>query len=282
MANTTQKYYQQPGPATDLRERRELLSGLPDAIPELVAALQKLVIHIFWAKRYGLELTPDREAEVQIRPVYRKLARILELDPRPLTEPRAPAQRLVGNCRDFSVTLAAMLKAQGVPARARCGFGTYFTPGKHEDHWVVEYWHATEARWVMVDGQLDELQRESLHIDFDTLDMPPGKFVLAGAAWQMARRGEVDPDLFGIFEWHGMDFIRGNVLRDLAALNRVEVLPWDFWGWLEKPLAERPPDELERIDRAAALTLGGDDCIEDVQAFYRQYPDLHPPDQWFA
>lgn len=281
MANTIHEYYRQPGPATDPRERGDLLAGLPKAIPDLVAVLQKLMIHVFWAQRYGLELAPERETEVQIRPVHRKLARILELDPRPLTEPRDPSKRLVGNCRDFSVTLAAMLKAQGVPARARCGFATYFTPGRFEDHWVVEYWHAGEARWVMVDGQLDELQRAALGIDFDPLDMPPGRFVLAGAAWQMARRGEADPDLFGIFEWHGMDFIRGNVLRDLAALNRVEVLPWDFWGWLNQPLAEPPPGELERIDQVAALTLGGDDCFAEVQAFYQQNSEIHPPAEWF-
>jgi hypothetical protein len=45
------------------------------------------------------------------------------------------AKRLVGNCRDFSTMLCAMLRHQGVPARARCGFGAYFLPNHYEDHW---------------------------------------------------------------------------------------------------------------------------------------------------
>jgi hypothetical protein len=34
------------------------------------------------------------------------------------------------------VLAAAMLRAQGTPARARCGFGGYFGSGAFEDHWV--------------------------------------------------------------------------------------------------------------------------------------------------
>ena len=74
--------------------------------------------------------------------------------------PRPLDRRLVGNCRRFSVLLVAMLRHQGVPARARCGFGAYFLPNHFEDHWVVEYWNQEGGRWVFVDAQLDELQRE--------------------------------------------------------------------------------------------------------------------------
>jgi hypothetical protein len=31
----------------------------------------------------------------------------------------------------------ALLRAAGVPARARCGFGAYFRPGWLEDHWIA-------------------------------------------------------------------------------------------------------------------------------------------------
>ena len=29
---------------------------------------------------------------------------------------------------------------------------------------------------------------------------------------------------------HGLWFIAGNVIRDVAALNNREMLPWDVWG----------------------------------------------------
>lgn len=86
------------------------------------------MIHIFWAEQYGIQLPEQRKGEVQLRSVASKLERIAELDPRPLDQARPPDKRLVGNCRDFSVLLTAMLQHQGVPARARCGFGRYFLP----------------------------------------------------------------------------------------------------------------------------------------------------------
>jgi hypothetical protein len=197
-------YYASPGLTTDPKEYVSLFEGLPIAIPELVRLVQGLLIHIFWAERYGVTLSEERKQEVNIRSVSQKLKRIQALDEAPLTAERPLEKKLVGNCRDFSTLLCAMLRHQGVPARARCGFATYFLPDHYEDHWVCEYWKVDEQRWLMVDAQLDPLQREALEIEFDPLDMPPGQFVTGGRAWQMCRAGEADPDRFGIFDWHGI------------------------------------------------------------------------------
>ena len=78
---------------------------------------------------------------------------------------------MIGICRDFSVAAAALCRDAGIPASARCGFATYFEPGKYIDHWVMEYWTEVEQRWVMVDPQQDELQRRTLRISFDPLDV---------------------------------------------------------------------------------------------------------------
>lgn len=217
---------------------------------------------------------------MQLRPVAPKLARLLELDPRPLNDSRPLERRLVCNCRDFSVLMAAFLRARGLPARSRCGFGTYFTPGHYEDHWMVEVWDATAERWRQVDAQLDAVQREALKIDFDPLDMPAGKFVLAGEAWRMCRAGEADPDTFGIFQWHGWDFIRGNVFRDLLALNKIEVLPWDFWGLLNTPFAECSPGQQALVDEAARISAAGDTAA--CRRFYAQNEGFHAPQEWLA
>ena len=96
------------------------------------------------------------------------LARITEFDSQPLTIARPLDRKFVGNCRDHSTLLCSILRQQGVPARARCGFGAYFMPNHYEDHWVCEYWNAAQQRWILVDAQLDQLQREALNIPFDT------------------------------------------------------------------------------------------------------------------
>ncbi len=271
-------FFSRPGPLTGLDEYREQLRVLPGELPALVDALQHLLVHIFWAERYGLKLDETRRSEVEIRPVAAKLKRLLELDARPLNEPRPPEQRLVSNCRDYSLLLSAILRARGKPARARCGFGTYFLPDHYEDHWMVEVWDASAQRWRQVDSQLDALQCEALQIDFDPLDMPNGKFVLAGDAWQMCRAGQADPDHFGIFEWHGWDFIRGNVFRDLLALNKIELLPWDNWGLLETPFTACTPEQQALVDEAAHITATGD--APAGWKFYREYQDFQAPGEW--
>jgi hypothetical protein len=78
----------------------------------------------------------------------------------------------------------------------------------------------------------------------------------AGEAWQRCRRGEEDGDTFGIFDMWGPWFIAGNVARDLAALNKVEMLPWDGWGPLAGPGRGTAPGDL--VDDVAALTVSGD------------------------
>jgi hypothetical protein len=282
---TILSYYTSTGPMTGTGAYALLLSALPDEIHDLTRTLQGLALHIFWAERYGVNLPDERKAEVQLRPVIAKINRLLALDSRPLTQPRDPELRLVCNCRDFSLLLAAVLKEKGVPARARCGFGTYFLPGHFEDHWMTEYWQDDAdlpggGRWVQVDAQLDDLQKDVLNISFDTLDMPPGQFVLAGEAWQMCRAGKANPDDFGIFEWHGWDFIKGNVLRDFLALNNIEVLPWDSWGLTEAAVEDFTEEQFALMDRIAALTLAGNECFDEMRLLYESNPIFHIPADW--
>jgi hypothetical protein len=284
MSESVFAYYASPGPMTDPQAYVSLFDGLPAEIPTLVEVVQGLLVHIFWAERYGLQLPEERkEHEVSLRGVAQKLKRIQELAASPLTVARPLEKKLVGNCRDFSVMLCAMLRHQGVPARARCGFGTYFLDPAYPyvDHWVCEYWKADEGRWVMVDAQLDALQREALGITFDPLDMPPGQFVTGGQGWQMCRAGQADPREFGIFEWYGLWFVRGDLLRDFLALNKVEILPWDGgWGYLEHTEdleAAMPEHVMAVMDRIAALTLAGDGAFAEIRATYESDPGFHVP-----
>ena len=84
-------YYAQPGVMTDPRGWANQLAALPRELPELVRTLQTLYVHIFWLKAYGLEISEERKnAEVNLRPVHRRLERMLELDPAPLSQPRSP------------------------------------------------------------------------------------------------------------------------------------------------------------------------------------------------
>jgi hypothetical protein len=209
-------------------------------------------VHEHLTGAYGVTLSDADRATVHIRPVPQLLERILTVSPAPLSTPRPPEQRVAVNCRHFTVMLVAALRARGVPARARCGFGVYFSPGFFEDHWVCEYW--TGDRWRLVDGQLDATQQAMLPIDFDVTDVPRDRFLVAGDAWTRYRRGEASADSFGslVTKETGAWWIAGNLMRDAAALMKVELLPWDTWDAM--PLPDSPVDN-ELFDRLAAATL---------------------------
>lgn len=278
--STLLDYYARPGLMTDPHELAPLLNGLPRDIPSLVQVVQGLLVHVFWAERYGLALSEERKGEVQMRTLPQKLRRLRELDDHPLSMARPLEKRLVGNCRDFTVLLCALLQYQGVPARGRCGFGVYFLPGHYEDHWVCEYWEAELQRWVLVDAQLDAFQREAMHIPFDPLDVPRDQFITGGKAWQMCRSGQEDSDRFGIFEWHGLYFVRGDLIRDFLALNKIEILPWDDWGLMAGPEQTLTAGDAAILDRMAALTLAGNEAFDEMRALYDNDPRLHMASDW--
>ena len=245
--------------------RADLFKDLPRGPQALASVVQGLLMHEHVSPAYGLELSADQHAQAHVRSVEGMLEGIANHDPRPLTTARAPGERHVGVCRHFTLMHVAMLRDQGVPARARCGFGAYFEKGMFVDHWVTEYWNDLEDRWVLVDSQLDHRQCELFGISFDPLDVPRDQFLVAGDAWARCRWAKADPQTFGILDMHGLWFIASNVIRDVAALNNREMLPWDTWGGMTMNDAEL---DLAFIDRLAAMTLEPDTHLDELSEAY--------------
>jgi len=200
-----------------------------------------------------------------MRAVEKMLDRIAQ-DGRPLPQARPPGERVVGVCRHFSLLHVAMLRRHGVAARARCGFGAYFQKGKFLDHWVTEYWNEAEKRWVLVDAQLDQRQRELFGVTFDPLDVPRDQFLVAGDAWRLCRAGKADPQAFGVLDMFGLWFIASNVIRDVAALNSHEMLPWDVWGAMTQKDEEV---DLPFIDRLAEFSHAPDRHFGELRVAYK-------------
>lgn len=273
---TARKFYARTAPMSDPGEHRPQLADLTGDVSELCRVIQGVMLHRNWAQAYGWKLPEDRMADAQARTLRATLDRIFVLDPRPLVDARDPEKRFAGTCRDFALMLCAMLRVRGIPARARCGFGRYFLAGHFEDHWVCEHWDAATERWLLTDSQIDPLQHEKLELAFDPLDVPRDQFVVAGEAWQLCRSGREDPMKFGIFDMHGLGFVLGNVLRDLASLNQVEVLPWDDFGLMRsvKPGQEPSSAQLKLLDRVAELTTDPDARWSELLSIYAEESSL--------
>ncbi|HZT66576.1 MAG TPA: transglutaminase-like domain-containing protein [Acidimicrobiales bacterium] len=270
-------FYRAPGIMTDLAGCPAVaFGGLPGDPVELCRVVQGLLVHEMWASSYGLDLSDERRQQVRIRPAAAMVQAILGMDPRPLSEPRPADRRLVGNCRHFATLSTALLRRAGIPARARCGFAGYFEPGKMVDHWVTEY--RTRDGWVRIDAQIDEVQQRALGLVFDPSDLPADVYLPAGEAWTRCRSGQDSPDRYGIFDMWGLWFVSSNLIRDLAALNKMELLPWDSWG----PMTFRQdpgPQGATLLDRVASK-IDTDDLTQ-IRGIYQSEECLAVPDTVF-
>lgn len=273
---TPTDFYSEPT-QTILKERFAAeLDELTDVrqVAELVAQL--VVYDMVTTEFYGLSLTDERAEEIHLRSVEEMIERLDEAAPVGL-HGREPKHRLVGRCHHYTRLAVELLRATGVPARARCGFGAYFNPPRFEDHWICEYWDA--GRWRLMDAQFDDEWQRRLNLPFDAIDVPRDQFLVAADAWQACRSGRVDAELFGIsfVSLAGLWYVAGNLVRDAAALNRAQMLPWDFWG--AQPESDRPltDEELAFFDRLADLTHDPDSAFDDLRRAYENDDRLTVP-----
>jgi hypothetical protein len=221
---------------------------------QLATLVRGLIIHRLEGERFGYAIPEERLCEDAESRYMTELLRIArERSDAPLTQVRAPEERFVGTCRDFSLLLCSLLRATGTPARIRGGFATYFVKDFHEDHWVTEY-RLGDGSWRLVDPQV---LHASYDVPFDPLDVPRDQFLVAADCWRMCRAGQADPSTFGFASVEGlagMWLVRARLLQDLAALNGIELLPWD--GWAPEILDDQAltEDDIALVDTIAAAS----------------------------
>lgn len=275
-------YYAEQGPVTDPGGSSGRLADLPADVASLRRAALGLVLHYRDEDPALHGIPEERLSEVDSRYTAKMLGRLFELDGRPLTEERTPERRLLGCCRDFTVLFVTMARHKGIPARARVGFATYFVEGFNVDHEVAEVWDAGEGRWRLVDPMLgDGFTDGTDGAALDPLDVPRDRFLVGGLAWRMCREGEADPETFlvdpglEVEQTRGWSYLRHNLVHDLAALNKAEMVLWDYWGLMER----EPPsaEDLALLDRVAEVILSGDGSSREARSLYEGEPGLRVP-----
>jgi Transglutaminase-like superfamily len=269
-----QTYYAVQSRFTDPGRQADLLDDLPRDVAGLCRVVQGLVVHYRMGHLFDLEIPEERLPEIDTRYAEPMFARIVELEDGSLAEERPPEKRLVGCCRDFTVLFVAMARHLGIPARARVGFADYFVSGFNVDHEVAEVWDAGERRWRLVDSEIDG---PPIGARFDPTDVPRGRFIVGGLAWQMCRDGRADPETFlvdpelEIEDTRGWSYLLHNLIHDLAALNKTEMILWDEWGLIGKGPSEV---DLALLDRVATLTLAAGETFPEVRSIYETTPGL--------
>ena len=276
-------YYKHHGAMTATGEHAAELAALPPDLAALCEFVQGVLIHRDMAPfDYSRKhIVVDQRWCSGYRSSWRNAEAHFRCtsDSRSIKNTREPDRRMAGVVQGFRDPADGHTTRTGYSGTCALRLRAYFTPGKFEDHWVCEYWNPVKSRWVLVDAQMDGAQREAFHLDFDPLDVPRDRFIIAGDAWRMCRKGGAAPNRFGLSHvgLQGLWFVAGNVLRDFAALNRMEMLPWDVWGAMPKPDDEVDNETLALIDRIAALTIASDDALPEIHSIYDRDERLRVP-----
>lgn len=237
LAQDAATFYAAQSAFSDPNDLGRLYADLPDDPAHLARATRDLMVHRLEGEPFRHVITQDRlHNDAETRYLDDILRIIIERNDAPLTQRREVGDRFVGVCRDFALLYCSFLRHAGIPARLRSGFADYFgSDGFNDDHVVTDYWD-NERGWLFADPQLaDPVVSATLKVDFDPMDVPRNRFLVAGKAWQAIRAHDADPKTFGLRlpEEKGMFgewFVAHDMRIDLAALNKVETLLWDTWG----------------------------------------------------
>ena len=248
-------YYASQSIESDPREMGWLLDLLPKDPAGILDAVGGLVLHKAFVEPAGIVCPPESTEDAETRLMPEMLSRILARDSRPLDKKRSPGKRLIGVCRHYAILACSLFRHHDVPSRLRVGFADYFEPGFYDDHWVTEYWDGD--KWLLMDPELTPSVRRQFGVTFDPCDLTRERFITAGLAWLGIRSGRIDPAKCGVStlglsgEW----FVAASVVRDLAALNKREMLPWDYWGIARdmEPGTVLTEETAARIDSLAKL-----------------------------
>ncbi|WP_137132282.1 transglutaminase-like domain-containing protein [Rhizobium sp. FY34] len=169
---------------------------------------------------------PEQAADLELRSVAEILSVAAKRD---LFEGCSTQFKIGGVCRDFALLAVSGFRERGIPARLRVGFADYLVPGHWEDHWLCE-WH-DGMRWNRLDVEFTAIDG----VSFDSLDVPPERFLTASEAWFWIKDKPEIAAQFGVssLDLAGEWFAAGSLFREIAALRRLELKPWDYWGLSE-------------------------------------------------
>ena len=277
-------FYAAQSTFSDPGDLASLYRDLPRDVGQLARVVRDVMIHRVEGELFGHTHPADRlHNDAESRYIDDVLRILVERNDAPLTVRREPEDRFVGTCRDFTLLHVSLLRHVGIPARLRSGFADYFWPTRfHGDHVVTEYWDEKRG-WLLADAQLtDPGITANWPVDFDPMDVPRSRFLVAGEAWRAIREDGADETEFGLHRptegpFWGERFVAGNIRLDLAALNKVETLLWDVWGEDEgepgTPLSESAREFYDRV----APVVSGDVSFEAARKRFAEDDVLRTP-----
>lgn len=276
-------FYKKQSIITEPGEFAFLFDCIPKDIGLIKSLVDGLILHFWDGSIYDYQIPYKKLLDIETRYVSKMLKKIWDLDKSSLTNVRHFDKRIVGSCRDYATLFCSILRHKGIPARTRVAFSTFYFKEYNHDEIVLEYWNEDKKKWCIVDPRVNEfhIRRKNLTVDFDLLDVPQDKLVVAGSAWQMVRANKACADSFCGGDHNknkGLWYIRDRLIQDFAALNSVEMQLWDAWGlMLSDREIEANPEQLSYFDNIAQMNVEPDKNFNNIINQYVNDPNLRVP-----
>ena len=269
------EFYLRPAMMTDAGAETRAFDELPSDVASLVGAVQGLMVHERLIPAYGLELPDERTGESQIRRVELMLRTLLARDKRRLSAARPVGERLVVVCRHFAVLLVTMCAPRAFRLAPAAASRPISSPAATRTIGSANIGTAAPA---MDSGRRADRRLPKGHVQAPVRSARRSARSIFGGGrglGALPRRRSRSPTIRR-FRYARPDRGRAEPGPDFAALNNMEMLPWDVWGAMPRGT---PPSgaDLELFDRLAALTRKPDSGFDEISRQYSENDRLRVP-----
>ena len=264
--------------------QENLQRDLPGDIGQVGRLVKQQVIHsvVLSTGREGVQINPVYGNIYEV-PWYRQgeddyfptataiLAELYHRDPRGFVSDRAVENKLILTCRFVAILMASILKARGIPARVRAGYAPYIRPDSDtvEVHWITQYWHAPEERWITIDADTS-LE----HRPFDPFDMPPDTFGFAANTWLAVREGRQDAQAYAVYGVSALENLATQLFFDFHCLMNNEITYTQTPVFIAIDFNMVDEEKLQTIDALARLMQQPDENFAQLQTIWETKRDF--------
>jgi len=268
-------FYRQTSTYTYLGLYKDFAKNLTNDIKELCLLQRKQIIHpvvyndnkirsfsdTFWGDMTKVPVTRLRYEDDLFPTASSMLIELLRKNPK-YTVDREAKDKIHTTCRSQAILLSAILKAKGVPARARSGYAPYIKyNGISFDHWITEYYDSAQNKWILVDADM------CCHeVKFNVYDMPRNSFIFGAEAYLGYRKGTIKKaELYyaGYDYEKRADHINEAILRglfyDFHCLMNDEIIFLHLPSYIYDSKFDLTEDEFKELDILAELMLEPND-----------------------
>lgn len=280
------EFYKETSQFTDLGYYKDFAKNLPNDIEELCILQRMQIIHpvayndkdirnknnCFWGDMTKVPITRLDYEEDYFPTAQSMIAELLRKNP-DYNIKREAKDKINITCRGQAILLASILKAKGIPARARSGFAPYIKyDGISYDHWITEYYDESENIWKLVDADEHCPDHE---MGFDLNNIPYDRFIFGANAYLGLREKSIQEDSI-LYSSDpvtlGMKATLRALFYDFHALMNNEIIFLHIPKYIREKDFNLSEEEYIELDYLAKLMLNPNKNFNELKEIWKNIP----------